>query len=133
MMVLDVVGIGCVATSRQRFDVVVLLVLLQFLVLGIAQYHLSKDAGRVGARFPFVHQCHRVLLLLLLVKIGQEAELIEGFILVEVVQLARYLLTVQSDQCRQYLPVRSQIDDNRYIRASDVHRITDADGHGAAG
>ena len=128
MMVLDVVGIGCVATSRQRFDVVVLLVLLQFLVLGIAQYHLSKDAGRVGARFPFVHQCHRVLLLLLLVKIGQEAELVEGFILIEVVQLTGNLLSVQGDQCRMHLTIRGQINNNRNVRASDVHGIADADG-----
>ena len=133
MVVLDIIGVGRIATSRNRFDIVVLLVLFQLLIFGVAQYHFGKDASRIGTRFAFVHQRNGVLLLLFFVKIGQKAELVEGLVLIEVVQLTGYLLSVQGDQSRLYLTIRGQINNNRYIRASDVHGIADADGNRAAG
>ena len=133
VMVLHVVGIGRVTTGRQRFDVVVLLVFFQLLVLGVAQHHFCIYAGRVGTRLALGIEGDGVLLLSLLVEVGQKAELVEGVVLIEVVQLAGNLLPVQGDQRRAYLAIGSQRNNNRYIRARAVHRIGDTDGDGTGG
>ena len=98
MMVLQIIGVGGIATGGNRLDIVVLLVLLQLLVLAVAHHHLCIDAGRVGTRLTFCIERHRIALLLFLVKVGQETELVEDFVLVEIIQLARYLLTCAGNQ-----------------------------------
>ena len=133
VVVLDIIGIGRIATSRQRFDIVVLLVLLQLFVLGIAQHHLCKYAGRIWARLTLVVERHAVLLFLLLVDISQKAQLVEGLVLVEVVQLTGHFLSVQRYQCRTHFTIVGQINNNRYVRASNVHGVADADGNRPAG
>ena len=133
MVVLYIIGIGRIATSRQRFDIVVLLVLLQLLVLGIAQHHLCKHACCIWTRLALIVERHAVLLFLFLVDIGQEAQLVEGLVLIEVVQLAGHFLPVQRYQCRTHFTIVGQINNNRYVRASDIHGIADVDGKCSAG
>ena len=127
MMMLDVVGIGGIATGGDRFDVIVLLVLLQVLVLGIAQHHLCVDAGRVGARLALSEERHGVLFLLAALKVGQETEFVEGLVLIEVVELTGYLLSVEGDEGRADIAVGSQVDDNRLIAANRFRGVAHAD------
>ena len=82
MVVLYVIGIGRVATSCERLDVVVLLVFLQRLVLRVGHHHLSIDAGRVGTWRSFCIERHRIVLLLLLAKVSQKTQLVEGLVLI---------------------------------------------------
>ena len=133
MMMLDIIGIGGIATSCDRFDEVVLLVFLQTLVLGVAQYHFRKNAGGVGARFALSKERHRVLFLLLAFEVGQKAELVEGLVLIEIVELARYLLTVDGDECRTDIAIRGKIDDHRFIVANRLRGIAHADRDGLLG
>ena len=98
MVVLDIIGVGGIATSGDRLDVIVLLVLLQVLVLAVAQHHLCEDTSRVGTWLTLGEERHGVLLLLVALKIDQETELVEGLILIEVVELAGYLLAVDGDE-----------------------------------
>ena len=126
-MMLDIIGVGGIATSGDRLDEVVLLILFQTLVLGVAQHHFRKNAGGVGARFALSKERHRILLLFLALEVGQKTELVEGLVLIEVVELTRYLLTVDGDECRTDIAVGSEVDDHRFIVANRLRGIAHAD------
>ena len=64
--------------------------LLHFVV---ANEHLGKDTGRVGAWFTLIEEPDFVFLRFLPLQIHQEAEFVEGLVLIEVVKLAGNLLT----------------------------------------
>ena len=127
MMMLDVVGIGGIATGGDRLNEIVLLVLLQTLVLGVAQHHLREDTGRVGARLALGIELHRVLLLLLAFEIDEKTKLVEGLVLIEVVELAGDLLIIDGDKCRTNITIRGEVDDHRFIVANRLRGIADAD------
>jgi hypothetical protein len=85
MVVLYIIG-GCsVATSCDRLNERVVLVLLQLLVLLVAQQHLCIDTGRVGTGLPLGIEGHVIALLLFLAKVGKKTELIITLVLVQVV------------------------------------------------
>ena len=133
MMVLNIIGISSIATSSKLFDVVVLLVFLQCLILGIGQHHFCISTGRVGARLAFVHQRNGVFLLLLLAKIGQEAKFVEGVVLIQVIQLTRNLFARQVDKGRAHFTIGSQREYNGHISAFNITGIGNTDSECSVG
>ena len=127
MMMLDVVGIGSIATGGNRLNEIVLLILLQALVLGVAQHHLREDAGRVGARLTLGKELHRVLLLLLAFEVDEKTELVESLVLIEVIELTGDLLTIDGDEGRTNITIGGEVDDHWFIVANRLRGIADAD------
>ena len=126
MMVLQIVGVGAIATYCNRFDIVVVLVLLLHLV--VAHQHLGKHTGRVfcGLVAGIAKQLYLVLLLLLGLQVDQEAQLVEHLVLIEVVELTRYLLTTTGDQRTAHLAITVERDNYRLIGSRKSRRVADA-------
>ena len=95
MMVLDVIGVGTVATGRDRLDEVVVLVLLLHLV--VAEQHLGIDACRILSLLFLSTERYREGSALMSLQVEEEAELVEDAILIEVVELAGYFLVIEHD------------------------------------
>ena len=55
------------------------------------------------------------MLLLQTFEVDQKAELVESLVLIEVVELARNLLTIDGDKCRTDITVGGEFDDYWFI------------------
>ena len=82
-MVLYVIGVGTIATGGDRLDEVVVLVFLLDLV--VADQHFSKNPGRIGTWLPFIEELDFIFLCLFPFQVGQEAQLVVGLVLIEVI------------------------------------------------
>ena len=103
VMVLQVVGVGTVAASRDALNEIIVAVLLLHLI--VTHQHLSINSCGILSRTALVIKSHSVLFLLLGTQVGQEAELIESVILIEVVQLAWYLAAINGNNSRLHATV----------------------------
>ena len=92
VMVLYIIGVGSVATCRDSFQEVVLLVLLQRLVFGVGHEHLRINTGRVGTGLTRCEQRHLIAFLLAFLQIDQKTQLVERLVLIQVVELTGNLL-----------------------------------------
>ena len=126
MVVLDIIGIGCIAACGDSIDIVVLLMLFQLLVLGIGEHHLCIDASRVGPWLTIAGKRNLVALLLLAFQVGQETQLIEGTVLVEIIQLTGNLCSATGDQCRAHIHgIAVELHDNWLVASWRRQRIAD--------
>ena len=125
VMVLDIVGVGTVTADSDGLQKVIMFVLLVHLV--IADQHLGIDAGRILSGDTRAEKGDGVLFLLLTFKIDKEAEFIKSLVLIEVIELAGYLLTISSDEGRADLSVSIEIDDYRLVRTVYFRRVAHMD------
>ena len=125
-MVLDMVGVGTVATGGDRLDEVVVFVLLLHLV--VAQEHICIDAGRVGAWLALGKERHFVQFRFIAVEVCQEAEFVEGVVLIEVVELAGDFLSAGGDKGGTDVAEGREADDDGLVCTGSRQGIGDADG-----
>ena len=113
VMVQDMIGIGAVATGRDGFQEVVVLVF--FLYLTISYEQVCIDTGRILTGLALGIEGHRVWLLLLRLQVCQETEFIEVVILIHVVELAGDFFIASLDECRLYLTIFGEINHHRLV------------------
>ena len=82
MMVLNVIRVGTITAGCDRFDEVVVLVLLLYLI--IAQQHIGINASGITGRLValVVKKLYAEILVLFALEIDQKTELVEDFVLV---------------------------------------------------
>ena len=131
VMVQDMIGIGTVATGRDGFQEVVVLVF--FLYLTISYEQVCIDTGRILTGLALGIEGHSVLFLLLRFQVCQETEFIEAVVLIQVVELTGYLFVGCLDECRQHLPEVGETDDDRLVGTGHLGGVLYGDKNGLLG
>ena len=123
MMVLNVIRVGTIATGCDRLDEVVVFVLLLYLI--IAQQHIGINASRISGRLValVVKQLYAVILALFALEVGQETEFVVDFVLVEIIQLTRYLGAIARNNSTAHFAIIGKRNDYGLVCAIGSQRI----------
>ena len=122
---LDIVRVGAIASGRNALNEIIVAILLLYLI--IANQHLGKHTSGIGAGLTIGIKRHLILLRFLALQISQETELVEGVVLVEIVELTRYLVAIGGNQGRTDIAISLQRKDNGLVGACSLRGIAHTD------